>query len=159
MPTTDPVPIYRAALADVLASIGDTVAVAIESATQSPSDADPEHFFRAIGVSRSLTNAHRLMNNTSVTIDAAVAQALNVDYGSPDSLTNPSAMYGAWTSAYDRYTYVIVLSQPAVSRWGETAIVHYWVGCGALCGHGYVSKLELVGDRWTVVADSMYMVS
>ena len=155
----DPTSIYRAALAEVLSSIEDTVPIALEWVTQSPPDEETHHYFRAIGAPSSLASAHADFNETSIVIDTAVARALGLEYWRPDSLTNPSTMYGVLTRAYNRYKYVVVLSQPVVSRRGKTALVHYWIGCGGLCGNGYVSRLEFVNGSWTVVADSMYVVS
>lgn len=154
----DPTAIYAAALQPVLASVPDSVSVVLERETRWPGPEHAEPYFRAIGAAPSLVRAHHSLNEKSILLDLAVAGVLGLDLWA-DSLSNPSAMWGAWTSAYKRHAYVIVVSRPAVSQDGEKALMHYFLGCGALCGEGYVVRLEHEGTHWRVVADTTYVVS
>ncbi len=163
-PTTsaDPHTIYAAALQSVLVLATDTTPIVLERWTQLPEYLEADHYFSAIGAPGSLIRAHRSLNEKSIELDSTLAQTLNIHLWTPDSLSNPSALLGTWTSAYSSYgskVYVIVVSQPVVSRDGTTALVHYWLGCGPLCGEGHVVKLERLDRDWRIIADSMYIVS
>jgi hypothetical protein len=158
----DLVAIYAAALEPVFERAGDSITVVLESETGWPGPDFTDPFFRDIGASRSLVRAHRTVNSASISLDTTVTNALNVDRWTPHARSNPSVVLGALTSAYTDYdapVVVISVSWPVVSRDGRTALVHYWVGCGALCGDGHVVKLQRQAEGWTVVSDRLYAVS